>query len=101
MLKDLVPLIPILAYAKFYHFYGQPGARLEADMSVYTQQGDHRVESHIFFPFLDFFFSFALSSHVQELRSIWVDDIINYAHWSKFSSNLIARWSGFTIYVSL
>lgn len=88
-----------LVRARFYHFYGQPGARLEADMSVYIQQGDCRDESHIFH-LLDLLLFFALTTHVQELKSIWVDDIVNLAQWSKFSSRLQAEWSGFTIFVS-
>lgn len=92
-------LIFALARGKFYHFYGQPGARLEADMSVYTQE-DCGDESHIFFSFLNFLFFFALASYVQELKSIWVDDTINHSRWKKFASNLTTGWSGFTIYVS-
>jgi len=94
----LARAMSIIARARFYHFYGQPGARLEADMSVYIQQEDHRVESYIFFHFLDCILCFSLASRVQELKSIWVDDIINYARWSKFASDLIAGWNGFTIY---
>ena len=96
MLKVSVSLRSILARARFYHFYGQPGARLEADVSVY---GDHTDKSHIFL-LLDLPLCFALTPHVEELKSIWVDDFINYARWSKFASNLADRWNGFAIYVS-
>ncbi|KAF8555065.1 hypothetical protein OG21DRAFT_1508125 [Imleria badia] len=93
----LARVMRIIARGKFYNFYGQPGARLEADMSVYLQQGQ-RDESHIFFHFLDLVFCFALASYVQELRSIWVDDIVNHSRWRKFTSNLTIGWSSFTIY---
>ncbi|KAG9309092.1 hypothetical protein JVU11DRAFT_10975 [Chiua virens] len=88
----------ILARAKLYHFYGQPGARLEADMSVYSPEGDHKDGGQPIAFFCDFCFFFALSSHIQALKSIWVDENINYAQWSKFSTKLTAEWNGFAIY---
>ena len=98
VLKGPASLISILARERFYHFYGQPGARLEADMSVYVQQEDYGDHSHILH-FLDMLLCFALTSHVQELKFIWVDDFINYTHWSTFTSNLTARWDSLAIYV--
>jgi len=83
-------------HARLYHFYGQPGVRLKADMSIYIQQED---ESHITIHLLDFLFGFTLASHVQEVKSIWVDNVVNFAQWSKISSHLTAEWSGFTTFV--
>ncbi|KAF8838898.1 hypothetical protein BDN67DRAFT_825796 [Paxillus ammoniavirescens] len=59
------------AGVKFYNFYGQLGARLDADQSVYVK---------------------------DELKNIWVDNTINYVRWRSFASRLNTEWNGFTIY---
>ena len=84
---------------RFYNFYGQPGARLEANLSLYIGGEDRDKNSLLFVP-LDMTFFYAPSAHVKELKSIWVDDTINYARWEAFSSKLSSEWSGITIYVS-
>lgn len=84
---------------KFYNFYGQPGARLEANLSVYLG-GEHEDENSLLFAPLDISLFYAPSAQIKELKSIWIDDIVNYARWAAFSNRLSSEWSGITIYVS-
>ena len=84
---------------RFYNFYGQPGPRLEANLSVYIRDGDGDKHSFLFPP-LDMFLFFAPSAQIKELKDIWVDDIINSARWEDFSNKLGDEWNGITIYVS-
>ncbi|KAG8220550.1 hypothetical protein J3R82DRAFT_3270 [Butyriboletus roseoflavus] len=87
----------IFASMRFYNFYGQPGARLEADSSIYIggENGDGR--SVLFAP-LDMFLFYMPSAHIKELKGIWVDNLINYARWEVLSRKLSSEWTGFTIY---
>ena len=84
---------------RFYNFYGQPGARLEANLSVYVG-GEHGDENSLLFVPLDISLFHAPSAHIKDLKSIWVDDIVNYARWEAFSTKLNNEWNGITIYVS-
>ena len=84
---------------KFYNFYGQPGARLEANLSVYKEDEDGDKKSFLFAT-LDTFLFYAPSAQIKELKDIWVDDLINLARWEAFSSKLGDEWNGITIYVS-
>ncbi|KAG8214957.1 hypothetical protein J3R82DRAFT_8349 [Butyriboletus roseoflavus] len=84
---------------RLYSFYGQPGARLEANLSVYIG-GEHGDENSLLFAPFNIFLFFAPSVQIKELKRIWVDNIVNYARWEAFSSKLNSEWSGITIYVS-
>ncbi|KAF8838291.1 hypothetical protein BDN67DRAFT_971793 [Paxillus ammoniavirescens] len=86
------------ARVKFYNFYGQAGARLEANLSVYAKTDNGQDENSWLFSLLDCLFFYSPSAHIRELKSIWVDDVINYARWKIFANKLSIEWNGFTIY---
>ncbi|OAX38259.1 hypothetical protein K503DRAFT_718438 [Rhizopogon vinicolor AM-OR11-026] len=85
--------------SKFFNFCGLPCARLDADKSV------HREDTNLFYP-VTISFSFALDAmlfwapraHYNDLRRVWVDECINAPRWKDFSRNLMAEWTGITIY---
>jgi len=86
------------ARAKFFNFYGQPNARLNADQSIYA-----KGEKGMLISVLSWTFNVALfgapNSHMRELRSVWVDRTINVSRWKNFNNKLSSEWSGITIYV--
>ena len=41
----------------------------------------------------------APNAHYNDLRRVWVDECINAPRWKDFSRNLMAEWTGITIYV--
>lgn len=84
---------------RFYNFFGQPGARLEADLSVYIG-GEHGDENTFPFTLLDVFLFYMPSAYIEELKDLWVDDILNYRRWLDFSEKLRNDWGGFGVYVS-
>jgi hypothetical protein len=84
---------------KFYNFYGQLGARLDADQPVYAKDGNDSEGNSFLFAFLDFLLFRAPSARIEDLQIIWVDNTINYIRWKSFASSLNTEWSGFTIYV--
>ncbi|KAF9234462.1 hypothetical protein BU15DRAFT_65706 [Melanogaster broomeanus] len=84
----------IVAHVKFDNFYGQPEARLEANISVHpVQDGDS-----LCFTFLNFLLFFAPSMHVRELKGVNVDGIINFPRWKGFAKRLNVEWNSFTVY---
>ncbi|KIJ58821.1 hypothetical protein HYDPIDRAFT_33784 [Hydnomerulius pinastri MD-312] len=94
----LARLMALFARTKFYNFHGQPGARLEADQSVYSKAGDEQQSSSIFFAPIDFLFFYAPSAQIRKLEEIWVDKVVHYTRWKTFVSGLNNEWNGFTIY---
>ncbi|KAF9226077.1 hypothetical protein BS17DRAFT_807002 [Gyrodon lividus] len=86
------------ARVKFYNFYGQPGARLEPNLSVYAKTGIEPEENTLLFALLDFLLFYTPSAHFRELEGISVDNVINYARWRSFANKLNNEWNGFTIF---
>ncbi|KAG8220551.1 hypothetical protein J3R82DRAFT_3272 [Butyriboletus roseoflavus] len=93
----LARVMGIFARARFCNFHGQPGARLEADQSVYAV-GENGDGNSVLFASLDMFLFHTPFSHIRELNDIWVDKTINYARWVDFSNKLNNEWAGFTVY---
>ncbi|KAF9225650.1 hypothetical protein BS17DRAFT_765469 [Gyrodon lividus] len=71
----------VVAHAKFYNFHGQPGVPLEANLYIYSKDGNDNEpeENSSFLVPSDFLFFCAPSEHTRELESIWVDSVVNYA----------------------
>ncbi|KAF9231354.1 hypothetical protein BU15DRAFT_82508 [Melanogaster broomeanus] len=74
--KEHVYAVEVNAVVQFINFYGQPGARLSADQSLYSA-----------------------SSAVKRKLRVWVDGTVNAPRWKGFVSNLNSEWADFTIYV--
>ncbi|KAG1718507.1 uncharacterized protein EDB91DRAFT_1185149 [Suillus paluster] len=84
--------------AKFFNFCGLPCARLEADKSVYKENTTfHPLTSSISLA-LEAMLFWAPRAHLEDLRKVWVDECINTPHWKDFNKNLMAEWTGITIY---
>ncbi|KIK74549.1 hypothetical protein PAXRUDRAFT_175412, partial [Paxillus rubicundulus Ve08.2h10] len=83
-------------HAKFVNFYGQVGARLNADQSVYADQRENRAPR--LFNLVDIFLFGSASAHFRALNGIWVDHTVNFPRWKGFINKLLAEWNSFTIY---
>jgi hypothetical protein len=66
----------------------------------------HGGDTDIFHPLtssislvLDIMLFWAPNAHYNDLRRVWVDECINAPRWKDFSRNLMAEWTGITIYV--
>ncbi|KAH7885731.1 hypothetical protein F5I97DRAFT_1954424 [Phlebopus sp. FC_14] len=84
--------------SKFINFYGQPGARLNADQSVYTTARKRRQAPSILIKVADVFMFGSPSTHAKELEKVWVDQSVNFPRWKGFIGRLSTEWGGFTIY---
>ncbi|KAG1740186.1 uncharacterized protein EDB91DRAFT_1133546 [Suillus paluster] len=82
--------------AKFVNFCGQPGARLDADQSLYRDSIIYsknillRVMNVILFGTPD--------AHNKALHKIWVDHIVVQPRWKNFINRLNSEWNGYTIF---
>ncbi|KIJ65228.1 hypothetical protein HYDPIDRAFT_187562, partial [Hydnomerulius pinastri MD-312] len=92
-------LMRMFSHAKFVNFYGQVGARLNADQSVYAKTlEDEGSLGIILLNLTDIMLFGAASAHSAALKGIWVDHTVNFPRWKGFINKLLAEWNGFTIY---
>ncbi|KAF8842359.1 hypothetical protein BDN67DRAFT_1001698 [Paxillus ammoniavirescens] len=96
MVWVIARLMRMFSHAKFVNFYGQLGARLNADQSVYADQRENRVPR--LFNLVDIFLFGSASAHFRALNGIWVDHTVNFPRWKGFINKLLAEWNSFTIY---
>ncbi|KAH7914555.1 hypothetical protein BJ138DRAFT_1143694 [Hygrophoropsis aurantiaca] len=84
------------ARSRFFNFYGDIGARLDADKSVYeaSPTDQHSMLLRMINPIL---FGAPLL-HTKGLQGIWVDRMVNAPRWKTFINKLNSEWNGFTIY---
>ncbi|KAG2048579.1 hypothetical protein BDR06DRAFT_757383 [Suillus hirtellus] len=81
---------------KFVNFCGQPGARLNADQSLY---GDTNTRSNnIFLRVMNFILFGSPNAYNKVLRKIWVDSTIVQPRWKNFINRLNNEWNGYTIF---
>ncbi|KAF9234079.1 hypothetical protein BU15DRAFT_79397 [Melanogaster broomeanus] len=91
-------LMRLFTSSKFVNFYGQPGARLNADQSVYTKLRGQDQATSLLIRISDLILFRGPSAHVSELQRMWVDRSVNAPRWKGFISKLSNEWAGFTIY---
>jgi hypothetical protein len=86
----------IIAHNQFVHLYGQRGARLDRDQSVH---GSIVNPKSLLVTILSPFLFWAPDVHLQALEKIWVDRLVHFGHWTKFTNKLNTEWQQITIIV--
>ncbi|KAG1740176.1 uncharacterized protein EDB91DRAFT_1347133 [Suillus paluster] len=81
---------------KFVNFCGQPGARLDANQSLYGDP-DTRPKN---FPFrvMNIILFGSPDAHSKAIHNIWVDYTIVQRRWKNFITGLNSEWNGYTIF---
>ncbi|KAF9231893.1 hypothetical protein BU15DRAFT_81860 [Melanogaster broomeanus] len=92
-------LMRLFTSSRFINFFGQPGARLNSDQSVYSKLRGQEVTRSWLIRISDVLLFGGPSAHANELQRVWVDGTVNAPRWKGFISNLSNEWAGFTIYV--
>jgi len=85
-----------LTHNQFIHLYGQRGARLDRDQSVHGSIVNPRT---LLVTILSPLMFWAPDVHLQALEKIWVDRLVHYGPWSKFTNKLNTEWQEITIIV--
>ncbi|KAJ7620253.1 hypothetical protein FB45DRAFT_929801 [Roridomyces roridus] len=83
---------------KFLQFYGEPCARVQVDTSVFEDASSKRS---IFFRLTAPLMFNASWAHVQSLENIYVDELLNKAHWIAFVEKLTSEWQELTLYATV
>jgi hypothetical protein len=92
-----ISLSGVSAHARFFNFHGEVGARLNVNETVYNVS--NRPAS-VLFHITSWLLFRAPNFHMETLRTIWVDQTINYVPWTKFLENLNSEWQELVLYVS-
>lgn len=75
----------------FLHYYGQDGARLNRDQSVYYVKQDLPRPKYIFLLF-SFFLFYMPYVYKKKLDEVFVDSLLNEEHWKRLLENLRNDW---------
>jgi hypothetical protein len=81
---------------KFANFCGQPGARLDADQSLYDDSIPR--PKTILFRVMNVILFGSPDAQSKALRKIWVDYTIVQRRWKNFINRLNNEWNGYTIF---
>ncbi|KAJ7155007.1 hypothetical protein C8R46DRAFT_1116799 [Mycena filopes] len=87
-------LMSEFANARILQFYGEPGARLNSNQSVYGRKRQKTFFIKLLAPLL----LDAPSHHFQDLDSTFTDNIIRHREWSELLDKLSQEWGHFTLY---
>lgn len=93
----LARLMRLFARSKFLNFYGQVGARLNANQSVYEVE-QSRQKGTLRLRLANAFLWGTPAAQYKFLQKTWIDNILNYPKWSKHISRLNSDWSNVTIF---
>lgn len=89
-------LMRMFTRARFSNFYGEIGARLGTDHTVYAE--DSYLEKRPLVKLFNLVMFGSPSSHVRKIDSVWVDQSVNRPRWKTFMNGLTNEWSGLAIY---
>lgn len=87
------------SHSRFINFSGQPCVRLNADQYIYaSHHRSLRSGSSVLIRIFDVFLFQSASTHLEDLRQMWVDQIVHYPRWQKYITKLTSEWARFTIF---
>ncbi|KAG2065151.1 hypothetical protein BDR04DRAFT_188824 [Suillus decipiens] len=89
-------LMRMFTRARFSNFYGEIGARLGTDHTVYAE--DSYLDKRPLVKLFNLVLFGSPSSHVRKIDSVWVDQSVNRPRWKTFMNGLTNEWSGLAIY---
>ncbi|KIJ11867.1 hypothetical protein PAXINDRAFT_15317 [Paxillus involutus ATCC 200175] len=95
-------MMKLFTHSKFLNFHGQPGARLNADQSIYNKPlaSEEGFTSPVFYT-LNILLLAAPRKYMQTLRGLYVDRFVNGSRWKGFISGLKDEWNGYTVFVRI
>ncbi|OAX37170.1 hypothetical protein K503DRAFT_720179 [Rhizopogon vinicolor AM-OR11-026] len=89
-------LMRMFTRARFSNFYGELGARLGTDHTVYAD--DSSLARRPIVKLFNLVLFGSPSSHVRKIDSVWVDQAVNRPRWKMFMNGLTSEWNGLAIY---
>ncbi|KAJ7640666.1 hypothetical protein DFH06DRAFT_1429353 [Mycena polygramma] len=76
------------ALTRFYHFHGEPAARLDSENSVYGSV----PEASVPFILVSLFLFNAPRAHLTNIQTMWMDGLTNRMGWTRFIRHLRSEW---------
>jgi len=87
-------LMSFVTYSRYINFYGQKGARLTNDQTIYGYQPKRTYLIKI----LSIFFFYAPELHLGGLESVYTDFVLCQHRWAQFITRLQDDWKEFILY---
>ncbi|KAF9236836.1 hypothetical protein BU15DRAFT_19368, partial [Melanogaster broomeanus] len=96
--NDEPHIADVLARARSFNFHGEVGARLDADQTVYNIMERRHSILHYLITWILFL---APNVHMKALKTIWVDQNVNYVPWKQFLEKLNNEWQELVLYATV
>ena len=90
--------IGVLAKEQFFHFHGEPTARLDFGRSVYNRAASSTTP--YWFHFLAAVCLYAPYQHLDQIKEMFSDSLLSYPRWTQFTQKMVEEWTDLTLYVS-
>lgn len=87
-------LMSFFVFSRYINFYGQKGARLTTDQTIYG----FRPKRTYLIKTMSILLFFAPESHLKGLESIYTDFVLCQHRWAQFTTRLQADWTEFVLY---
>jgi len=87
-------LMNFITYSRYINFYGQTGARLANDQTIYGSQPKRTYLVKV----LSVLFFYAPELHLRGLESVYTDFVICRHRWQQFITRLQDDWREFILY---
>ncbi|KAJ6486860.1 hypothetical protein C8R45DRAFT_270680 [Mycena sanguinolenta] len=81
----------------FYHFYGEPCARLDKTQSVYGHVTRHSLLIKIIAPIL----LNAPLTHLRMLEEVYADENVSHVQWRRFIERLDQEWQQLALFATV
>ncbi|PBK81348.1 hypothetical protein ARMGADRAFT_1020367 [Armillaria gallica] len=89
-------LMEDFAQNRFFHFYGEPAARLDRTTSIYDKNKVHKCS--FLFHILNCLLFTAPCAHLRDIESILSDGILSQVVWRDFIKKICKDWADLTLY---
>ncbi|KAJ7206852.1 hypothetical protein GGX14DRAFT_567934 [Mycena pura] len=81
----------------FYHFYGEPCARLDKTQSVYGHVSQHSLLIKTVAPVL----LYAPLTHMRMFEEVYADEIVSHVQWRRVIELLDQEWQQLTLFATV
>ncbi|KIK63338.1 hypothetical protein GYMLUDRAFT_57568 [Collybiopsis luxurians FD-317 M1] len=94
--RTVYRILKIFTKEQFFHFHGEPTARLDFGRSVYNRAASSTAP--YWFHFLAAVCLCAPYQHLDQIKGMFSDSLLSYPRWTQFTQKMVEEWTDLTLY---
>ncbi|KAE9391512.1 hypothetical protein BT96DRAFT_304191 [Gymnopus androsaceus JB14] len=95
--RTVYRILSVFARERFFHFHGEPAARLEFSMSVFSRPNSTTCIP-VWFRFLSAVCFHTPHQHLKQIKYMFTDNLLNHPRCEQFIQKLVSEWTDLTLY---